>query len=109
LDDDGLRRQRLGPPLWKGDIGDGRADFSARISRLCSDFDFLAHFILDVPPEDLFKDLSDYRKARIPFSRQEPCWFPAIVWKEVHFGDLRGYGEAASIMPTCRSLEQVEC
>jgi hypothetical protein len=41
-------------------------------------------------PKDLFKNLSDHRKARAPFSRQDPYWFPAIFWKEVHFGDLRG-------------------
>ena len=58
-----FRRQRLRPPLWQGDIGDGRADFSARASRLCSDADLLAHPVLDVPPEDFLKDLSDYRKA----------------------------------------------
>jgi hypothetical protein len=38
----------------------------------------LAHFMLDVSPEDLFKNLSDHRKARTPFSRQKPYWVPAI-------------------------------
>src|ERR1017187_7617980 len=89
LDDHGLRRQRLGPPLWKGNIGDGRADFSACTSRFCSDFDLLAHFVLDVPPKDLSKDLSDYHKACIPFSRQEPCLVSGHFLEGIHFGDPR--------------------
>ena len=72
LDDVGLLRQRLRPPPWKGDIGDGRADFSARTSRFCSDADLLAHSVLDVPPEDFFKDLSDYPKHAFELSRQKP-------------------------------------
>jgi hypothetical protein len=43
-------------------------------------------------------------KHAFQFSWQEPFWFPAISWKEVHFGDLRGYGEAAPIIPTGASL-----
>jgi hypothetical protein len=73
LDDDGLLQRRLGPPLWKGHIGDGRADFSACASRFCSDADLLAHPILDVPPENFLEDLSDRAKHALRFlGRSEP-------------------------------------
>ena len=58
LDDVGLCRQRLRPPLRKRDIRYGRADFSARTSRLCDNADLLAHPVLDVPAEDFFKNLN---------------------------------------------------
>ena len=57
LDDGFVLRQRLGSPLWNGDIGNSRPDLSARASRFCSAPDLLAHPVLDVPPEDLLKDL----------------------------------------------------
>ena len=47
---------------WKGDRGDGRADFSARASRFRNDADLLAHPVLDVPAKDFLKDLSDSAK-----------------------------------------------
>src|SRR6266513_1019880 len=58
LDHVGLLWERLRPPLWKGDLGDGRSDFSACTSRSCSGADLLVHAVLDVPPEDFLKDLN---------------------------------------------------
>jgi hypothetical protein len=62
LDDVGFCRQRFRPPLRKRDIRHGRADFSARTSRLCNNADLLAHPVLDVPPEDFFKNLNARRQ-----------------------------------------------
>ena len=53
--------ERSGAPLWQGDISDRRTDFSARASRASGDADLLAHPVLDVPPEDFLKDISNGR------------------------------------------------
>jgi hypothetical protein len=66
--------------------------FQPATSRFCSDVDLWTRLALDVPPQDLFKDLSDYRKARISssFGRSRIGFLP-FSWKEVHFGDRQGY------------------
>ncbi len=58
LDHVGLLWKRLRAPLRRGNLGDGRSDFSACTLRFCSDADFLAHAFLDVPSEDFLKDLN---------------------------------------------------
>ena len=68
LDHDGLLRQRLRPPSWKDHIGDSRVDFSASAARLCRHVDLLVHPALDVPAQDLLKDLTH----AFQFSRQKP-------------------------------------
>src|SRR3981081_2659127 len=67
LDYVGLLRKRLRSPLWKGDSGDRRNDFSARSPWFCSYADLLVHPVLDVPPEDLFEDL----RRRPPFVEKD--------------------------------------
>jgi len=64
---------------------------------------------LDVPPKDLSKDLSDYRKACIPFSRQEPCLVSGHFLEGIHFGDPRGLWRCCARNPYTPSLEQIEC
>jgi hypothetical protein len=71
LDDAGLLRRCFGPPHRKGAIDDSRANFSACASRFCGDDDLLAHLILDVPPEDLFKNLRRRPTLRVANDRVE--------------------------------------
>ena len=71
LDDVGLLRQRLRPPLWQGDISDGGAYLSARTSRFCGDADLLAHAVLDVPLQGFFEDLTDHARHAFRLSRQK--------------------------------------
>ena len=77
LDDGGFLRRRLGAPRWKDDIGDGRTDFSACASRFRNHADLLVHLVLDVPPKDLLKDLSDSAKHAIQKNS-----FASTPWKE---------------------------
>jgi hypothetical protein len=57
LDHVGLLRESLRPPPWKDGSGNGRIEDSACAPWFCSHADLLVHPVLDVPPEDLFKDL----------------------------------------------------
>src|SRR5437773_8898071 len=58
LDHVGLLRERLRPTFWKGGSGDGRIYYSACAPWFCCDADLLVHPVLDVPQEDLSKDLT---------------------------------------------------
>src|SRR6266576_5914769 len=68
LDHVHLLRERLRPPPWKGASGNGRTDDSACAAWLYGGADLLVHPVLDVPPEDLFKDL-----RRWPTSLKKDC------------------------------------
>ena len=65
LDHVNILPERFRSPLWKGGSGNGRTDDSACAPWFCSDADLLVHPVLDVPSEDLFKDL------RLPTPREE--------------------------------------
>src|SRR6266567_5195434 len=69
LDDGCVLRQRLRPPLWKGDSDDGRPYFSARPSRFCGTAHLLAHPVVDVPQEDFPEDLSSIQLELVPTPR----------------------------------------
>src|SRR5690242_137471 len=56
LDHVSLLRERLRSPPWKRSSVGG-TDHSACFPWLCCDADLLVHPVLDVPQEDLFKDL----------------------------------------------------
>src|SRR5450631_1182676 len=51
--------QRYRTPFWMGVVAFDGTDLPASTSRFCSDLDLLAHPVLDVPPQDLLKNLSN--------------------------------------------------
>jgi hypothetical protein len=57
LDHVDVLQECLRSPPWKGGSRNGRTDDSACAPWFCSDADILVHPLLDVPSEDLSKDL----------------------------------------------------
>ena len=73
-------------------VDDVKTIYSGRMMPRISET-LLAHFILDVSPEDLFKNLSDHPKARNPVFSAGTLLVSGHFWKEVHFRDQRGCGD----------------
>jgi hypothetical protein len=64
LDHVSLLRECLRSPPWRRGRGDCRTDHSACVPWFCSDADLLVHPVLDVPPEDVFEDLTRWPTVR---------------------------------------------
>ncbi len=97
-------------PLRRGDIVYRRSDFSARSARFSSGADFLADPVLDVPPEDLFKDLRSSRPASILSTWIDASKILSIVFAHPAVRTLRGARVAGCVVSAVRRFPtQTSC
>ena len=98
LDHVSLLRERLRSPPWKRSSVGG-TDHSACVPWLCCDADLLVHPILDVPQEDLFKDLRPW-----PIVQEEGSSEVQLEKKPTVLLELRGASRGSSCRPASTSL-----
>jgi len=98
LDHVSLLRERLRSPPWKRSSVGG-TDHSACVPWLCCDADLLVHPVLDVPQEDLFKDLRPW-----PIVQEEGSSEVQRERESTVLLELRGASRGSNCRPASTSL-----